>query len=74
MKDKKLTLFGRYVKKRRIDQDMTQSELANEIGTTAPMITYLIYGQRDAEKWTSAIYRALGDAERADRYEARRRA
>lgn len=38
------------------------------------MITYLIYGQRDAEKWTSAIYRALGDAERADRYEARRRA
>ena len=23
MKDKKLTLFGRYVKKRRIDQDMT---------------------------------------------------
>ena len=74
MKDKKLTPFGRYIKKRLIDRDMTQVDLANAIGTTPPMVTYIIYGQRDGEKWKNAIYRALGDTDKAEKFENRRRA
>lgn len=74
MKDrKKPTSFGRYIKKRLIDMDMQQKELAEQIGTTPATITYIIYGERPADKWVEAICYALGDEGKAERYSAKRR-
>ena len=71
VKRKKPTAFGKYVKKRLIDLDMQQCELAAAVGTTPPMITYIIYGERDAERWVEPICFALGDANKADKYRRR---
>lgn len=73
MKRKKPTPFGKYIKKRLIDLDMQQCELAAAVGTTPPMITYIIYGERSADKFVDAICTALGDAGKASEYMKSRR-
>lgn len=69
MKERKRpTPFGRYIKKRLIDRDMQQKELAALVGTAPPMITYIIYGERAADKWIEPICAALGDADKVSKY------
>ena len=56
----KLTPYGRAIKKRLIDREMTQGELCRRIGCSKE--TYLIKimrGQRSGEKYGEAIYREL---------------
>lgn len=73
MKERKRpTDFGKYVKKRLIDLDMQQCELATAIGTTPSMITHIIYGERDISKWIEPIREALGDADKAGKRSRRR--
>ncbi|MDY4200535.1 MAG: XRE family transcriptional regulator [Candidatus Fimadaptatus sp.] len=69
--NKKPTPFGKYIKKRLIDLDMRQCDLAAAIGTTPPMVTYIIYGERDANVWIEPICVALGDGDKADKYARR---
>jgi hypothetical protein len=54
-----LTPFGKEIKKRLIDLDMKQRDLARLIGTSNPFITYIMYGDRSTEKWEKAIRTAL---------------
>ena len=57
---KKLTPFGKVVKKRLVDLDMNQRDLARLIGTSGAQVTYLLYGERNADKWVVPICTALG--------------
>lgn len=59
-KGKKLTAFGKDVKKRLIDLDMTQNELARMIGTSSPNLSYILYGDHSGEAWIPKIQAALG--------------
>lgn len=58
-KGKKLTAFGKQVKKRLIDLDMTQAELAQAVGTSSANLSYLLYGDRSDEAWAPRIETAL---------------
>lgn len=53
------TSFGKVIKKRLVDKDMTQSELADAIGTSKAQITRIIYGYRSATNWVDAICQVL---------------
>ncbi len=57
---RKLTPFGKAIKKRLVDLDMNQKDLARKIGTSAPQITYILYGSRSVERWVDPICEALG--------------
>lgn len=54
-----LTVFGCRVKKRLIDKDMTQAELAEAIGTTTQYLYKIFTGQRSGGKYIEAIQRVL---------------
>mgnify|MGYP001625351862 CR=1 FL=1 len=59
MKKRKLTSFGREIKKALIDKGMTQVELANRIGTSAPYLNHIMYGEKSGEKYISKIIDTL---------------
>ena len=58
-KDKKLTAFGKKVKKRLIDLDMEQRELAKQLGVSSTTISYILYGERSGEEWIPKTCAAL---------------
>lgn len=55
MKTRRLTPLGVAVKKRLIDKQMTQTELAKRIGLSPKYINMIIYGERSGEKYLPAI-------------------
>jgi transcriptional regulator with XRE-family HTH domain len=57
---RKLTDFGVIVKKRLIELDMTQSELASRVGTSCKYVNNILYGFRSGEKYLQAIIQELG--------------
>jgi ribosome-binding protein aMBF1 (putative translation factor) len=57
---KHLTEFGREVKKRLIDLDMTQSDLARRIGVSGALISSILHGKRPDTKQKESIRAALG--------------
>ena len=59
-KGKKLTAFGKQVKKRLIDLDMSQAELARAVGTSSANLSYIMYGDRSDTAWAPRIEAALG--------------
>ena len=63
-KGKRLTAFGKRVKKRLIDLDMPQAELARMIGTSSANLSYILYGDRTGEAWIPKINAALGLGQR----------
>ena len=71
-KDKKLTAFGKKVKKRLIDLDMEQGELAKLVGMSSAYLCYILYGEVSGEKWIPRIWDALEQC--AQEYDERRRA
>lgn len=55
MKTRRLTPLGVAVKKRLIDKQMTQTELAKRIGLSPKYINMIIYGERSGKKYLPAI-------------------
>lgn len=50
-----LTPLGKEIKKKLIDKEMTQVELANQLGVTKQYITKIITGTRTGEKYLCRI-------------------
>ncbi len=60
MNDKrKLTPIGKIIKKRLVDLDMSQTELAEKVGTTSEYLSYIISGRRKGQKYIEKIFEAL---------------
>lgn len=59
-KIKKLTPFGKAVKKRLVDLDMNQNDLAAQFGISGAHLHYILYGERSDAKWINPICEALG--------------
>lgn len=55
----KLTPFGRKVKKRLIDKDMTQMELAGLIGCNKQYLYKILVGERSGKKYVEEIEKIL---------------
>lgn len=53
-------LFGVEVKKRLIELDMTQRELAKKIGVNENYLTDILRGRRSGKKYQAAIRSVLG--------------
>lgn len=67
----KLTAFGKLVVKALTDRDMTKTQLAAEIGTSPPYLSYILYGVRSGEKYIPAIVAALDlDPEKVEKLTA----
>lgn len=54
-----LTPFGKKVRKRLIDKDMTQVELAVLLGCSKQYIHKILVGERSGKKYIEAIARIL---------------
>lgn len=72
-KGKKLTAFGKKVKKRLIDLDMEQKDLARRVGTSDANISYILYGDRSGEMWIAKICEVLEIKQRGSDYDSERR-
>lgn len=59
MNKRKLTSFGVIVKKRLVELNKTQVELAKEIGTSANYLHLILYGERSGKKYMSKIMSTL---------------
>lgn len=60
MKAKKdLTPFGKKVRKRLIDRNMTQKELADQIGCRKQYLWRILTGERSGRKYLEEIARIL---------------
>lgn len=55
-----LTPFGKKVRKRLIDKDMTQVELAVLLGCSKQYLHKILAGERSGRKYMEAIARILG--------------
>lgn len=55
----KLTAFGREVKKRLIDKDMTQAELADLLGCSRQYVSKILYGIKSGSKYRDKIVEIL---------------
>lgn len=56
----KLTVFGRDVKMRLLEKNLTQRELAQKIGTSESFLSQILYGTRPGEKYVTQIATMLG--------------
>ena len=55
-----LTAFGKLVVKALVDQDMTKTELAGQIGTSPQHLSRILHGTRPGEKHIPVIVAVLG--------------
>jgi hypothetical protein len=62
MKQKKTTIspLGSIIKKKLIEENKTQKELAQEIGTSEKYLYLMLYGLRSGDKYISTIETVLG--------------
>ena len=58
-KQVKLTPFGRNVRKRLIDKNMTQVELASLLGCSKQYIHKILIGERSGKKYVEIISKIL---------------
>lgn len=47
--------FGKQVKKRLIDKNMTAKQLADALGTTPQYLNKILHGERSGDKYIEAI-------------------
>ncbi len=59
MKKRRLTPFGEEVKERLLDLNMTQKQLAEEIGTSDAYLSMILHGVRSGEKYIKEIKKVL---------------
>lgn len=62
---RELTEFGKWVKIRLIEKNMTATELAKQVGTTKNRISEIIRGVIAGEKYIDAIKNVLGNDKKA---------
>ena len=55
-----VTDFGKVIKKRMIDIDMTQSELARKMGVSSPYVGEILRGTRKSENAQRKVCEAVG--------------
>lgn len=60
MKSRRLTPLGIAIKKKLVDRQMTQTELACRIGASPKYINLILHGERSGEKYMPAISSLLG--------------
>lgn len=58
-KKNRFSPIGKIIKKRLIDLNMTQQELAEKVGTSAPYLNFIIIGLRTGEKYIPLIEKVL---------------
>ncbi|MDE7063368.1 MAG: helix-turn-helix domain-containing protein [Lachnospiraceae bacterium] len=56
---RQITPFGKTIKLRLVELEMSQEELASMVGTTPQYINHIIYGERSGEKYIEEIKRVL---------------
>lgn len=59
MRKNKLTPYGKKIRKRLIDKNMTQVELANQLGCKTQYITQILSGKKSGKKYSEEINRIL---------------
>lgn len=59
MKRRELTPYGKQVKHRLIEINMTQVELANQVGTTKQYLGKILYGERAGTMYLEKIDQVL---------------
>jgi Helix-turn-helix. len=60
MKKRALNEFGKFVNEKLIELNMTQKELAEEVGTTPVYLSYILRGERAGRKYKEKILRIIG--------------
>lgn len=60
VKQRKLTPFGRKIKKTLVDKQMTQVKLGEELGVSPKYLNLILYGERSGEKYIKQIASILG--------------
>lgn len=63
MKKRALNEFGKFVNERLIELNMTQKELATQVGTTPVYLSYILRGERAGRKYKEEILRVISDEE-----------
>jgi len=56
---RELTPFGKVVRKRLIDMNMTQVELAEMVGTNKQYLNHILCGERSGQKYVGEISKLL---------------
>jgi len=59
MKKRALNEFGKFVNERLIELNMTQKELATEVGASPVYLSYILRGQRAGCKYKEKILRVV---------------
>lgn len=59
MKKRKLTPFGKAVKKALIDKQMSQVELAEKLNVAPKYINLILFGERSGKKYVDGIIEIL---------------
>ncbi len=59
MKRRRLTPFGKKVKERLLDLNMTQRKLAEKIGASDVYLSMIIYGERSGDMYIEEIKNIL---------------
>lgn len=57
---RELTAFGKEVKHRLIELNMTQVELAEQIGTSKQYLGKILFGERSGEMYLEKINQVIG--------------
>lgn len=60
MQKRQITPFGKEMKRRLLELEMSQEELASLVGTSPQYINHIIYGERSGEKYLDSIEQILG--------------
>lgn len=60
MKKRKLSPVGVLIRKRLLDKGKTQTQLAQEVGTSKVYLNYILHGERSGKKYLPRIFEVLG--------------
>ena len=58
--NRQITPMGKEIKRRLVDLEMSQEELATSVGCSPQYINHIIYGERSGEKYLEQIFLILG--------------
>lgn len=57
---RRMTPLGKEIKRRLLELEMSQDELASLVGTSPQYVNHIIFGERSGEKYMEDIKRILG--------------
>ncbi len=57
---RQITPMGKEIKRRLVELEMSQEELATSVGCSPQYINHIIYGERSGEKYLEQIFLNLG--------------